>query len=124
MHVRYGARRGQQIPVYVCVGRGQLFGDPLCQSILGTTIDAAIGNLLVEAVTPMALEMTLEVQAEIQGRLDEADWLRHRYVERAEYEVDLARQRYMHVDPKNRLVADSLEADWNARLRALQDARR
>jgi hypothetical protein len=29
----------------------------------------------------------------------------------------------MHVDPVNRLVADSLEADWNARLRALDQAR-
>jgi hypothetical protein len=28
----------------------------------------------------------------------------------------------MQVDPMNRLVADALEADWNARLRALRDA--
>jgi hypothetical protein len=49
--------------------------------------------------------------------------LRHRQVERAQYEVDLARQRYMRVDPANRLVADSLEADWNTKLRALDEAR-
>lgn len=124
MHVRYSTRRdGQPFPIYVCVGRGRLFGDPFCQTIIGTTIDAAIGGLLVEAVTPIALEMTLAVQQEIQGRVDEADRLRHRQVERAEYEVDLARQRYMHVAPTNRLVADSLEADWNAKLRALDEAR-
>ncbi len=123
MHVHYATRRGQQIPIYVCVGRGRLFGDPLCQSIMGNTIDLAVSNLLVEAVTPMALEMTLAVQQEIQCRVDEADRLRHRQVERAEYEVDLARQRYMHVDPANRLVADSLEADWNAKLRARDEAR-
>ena len=28
----------------------------------------------------------------------------------------------MQVDPKNRLVADALEADWNERLRALTEA--
>ena len=28
----------------------------------------------------------------------------------------------MQVDPKNRLVADTLEADWNERLRALTEA--
>jgi len=111
-----------QIP-YVCVGRSRLFGDPLCQSITGTTIDLAVSDLLVESVTPLALEMTLAVQQEIQSRLAEADRLRHRQVERAQYEVDLARQRYMHVDPANRLVADSLEAEWNARLRALDEAR-
>ena len=127
MHVRYssGPRKNveRQVPVYVCVGRGRDFGDPLCQSIVGSTIDDAIAALLVEAVTPIALEIALAVQKEIQGRLDEADRLRHRQVERAEYEVDLARQRYMHVAPTNRLVADSLEADWNAKLRALGEAR-
>jgi hypothetical protein len=103
----------------VCFGRGRLFADATCQSILGTEVDAAVGKLLVEAVTPMALELALAVQQEVQSRLDEADRLRHRQVERAQYEVDLARNRYMHVDPANRLVADSLEADWNAKLRAL-----
>ena len=123
MHIHYATRRGQQIPTYVCVGRGRLFGDPMCQSITGTTIDLAVSNLLVESVVPLALEMTLAVQQEIQSRLDEADRLRHRQVERAQYEADLARQRYLHVDPANRLVADSLEADWNAKLRALDEAR-
>ena len=123
MNIHYNTRRGGQlIPNYVCSGRGRLFGDPLCQSILGTEIDAAVGALLVEAVTPMALELALAVQQEIQSRLDEADRLRHRQVERAQYEADQARHRYMQVDPANRLVADSLEADWNARLRALAGA--
>ena len=123
MHVHYNTRRrGALIPNYVCEGRGRLFGDPLCQSILGTAIDAVVGTLLVEAVTPMALELALAVQQEIAARLDEADRLRHRQVERAQYEVERARQRYMQVDPTHRLVADSLEADWNDRLRALAEA--
>ena len=33
-----------------------------------------------------------------------------------------AQQRYMKVDPNNRLVADELEADWNVKLRALDEA--
>jgi DNA invertase Pin-like site-specific DNA recombinase len=123
MHVRYTTRRDQQIPTYVCVGRGRSFADPFCQSITGSAIDDAIARLLVDAVTPMALEMTIAVQQEIEARLDDADRLRHRQVERAQYEVDLARQRYMHVDPSNRLVADSLEAEWNAKLRGLDEAR-
>ena len=123
MHVHYNIRRtGQLIPNYVCYGRGRLLGDSSCQSILGTEIDAAVGKLLVEAVTPMALEMTLAIQQEIAARLDEADRLRHRQVERAQYEADHARHRYMQVDAANRLVADSLEAEWNAKLRALGEA--
>jgi hypothetical protein len=72
----------------------------------------------------MALEMSLGVQQEIQHRIEEADRLHYRQVERAQYEADVARQRYMLVDPANRLVADSLEADWNARLRVLEESRR
>jgi hypothetical protein len=123
MHVHYVIRRkGIMMTNYVCAGRTRLFGDPMCQSILGTGIDDAVGKLLVEAVTPVALELTLAVQQEIAARFDEADRLRRRQVERAQYEADLARHRYMQVDPANRLVADALEADWNARLRALAEA--
>ena len=70
----------------------------------------------------MALEVTLGIQQELQHRLDEADALRRKAVERTQYDVDLARQRFMRVDPNNRLVADSLEADWNDKLRRLTDA--
>ena len=123
MNVRYNIRRnGIMMTNYVCLGRGRLFGDPLCQSILGTGIDAAVGQLLVDAVTPMALQLALAVQQEITARLDEIDHLRRRQVERAQYEADSARHRYMQVDPAHRLVADSLEADWNAKLRALAEA--
>jgi hypothetical protein len=123
MHVHYNVRRGGKlVPNYVCFGRGREFADPACQSIVGTEIDAAVGTLLVEAVTPMALELALAVQQEITARLDEEDRLRHRQVERAQYEADQARHRYMQVDAANRLVAESLEAEWNDKLRALAAA--
>jgi DNA invertase Pin-like site-specific DNA recombinase len=122
MNVHYNVRKNGMIPNYVCVGRGRLFGDPLCQSILGSGIDDAMAQLLVDTVTPVALDLALAVQQEIASRLDETDRLRHRQVERAQYEADTARQRYMHVDPANRLVADTLESDWNLKLRVLTAA--
>jgi DNA invertase Pin-like site-specific DNA recombinase len=123
MHVVYHvSRTGQLVPTYVCHGRGREFADPQCQSILGIQIDAAVENLLIESVAPMALELAIAVEQEVRARCEEADRLRHRQVERAQYEVDLARSRYLHVDPANRLVADSLEADWNVKLRALAEA--
>jgi len=87
-----------------------------------STWTKAIGQLLIDTVTPLALEVTLTVQQEMQARLDEVDRLRKKQVERARYEADLAQRRYLHVDPANRLVADSLEADWNNKLRALHAA--
>ena len=76
----------------------------------------------METLTPLTLEVALAVQHELQQRLDEADRLRRQHVERARYEADLARERFLQVDPKNRLVADALEADWNSKLRALTEA--
>jgi hypothetical protein len=89
----------------------------------GAGIDAAISELLVEAMAPAALEVALSVQEEIQSRIDEADRLRGQQVERVRYEAELARRRFMQVDPENRLVADALEADWNNSLRALETTR-
>jgi hypothetical protein len=89
----------------------------------GDGIDEFVGRLLMELVKPVGLEVALAVQAELEKRLEEADKLRYRAVERAQYEVDLARRRYMQVDPDNRMVADQLEADWNGRLRGLREAR-
>jgi hypothetical protein len=61
----------------------------------------------------------LEIRKEIETRHDEADRLRLRAVERARIEADLAQRRFMLVDPNNRLVADTLEREWNDKLRVL-----
>jgi len=95
---------------------------PKCQSMPGQTIDEAIGALLLEAVTPVALDVSLAVHEQVRQRFEEADKLRLRQVERAGYEVELAKRRYMQVDPANRLVAGDLEAQWNCKLRALREA--
>jgi len=99
-----------------------LQGDSPCQVVIGTSVDAAVAELLLAAITPMAVQVAVAVQQEIEARLQEADQLRRQQVERARYEAESARQRYLLVDPLNRLVARSLEADWNEKLRALAEA--
>jgi DNA invertase Pin-like site-specific DNA recombinase len=122
MTVRYHQARGTTLPIYVCQRDGIQQGRPICQHISGATIDQAIGGLVLEAVSPMALDMALAIERELQARFDEADAIRRKHLAQVQYEVDLARQRFMRVDPNNRLVADSLEADWNEKLRLLNDA--
>lgn len=122
MTVRYHVRRDRLIPEYVCQRDGVEHAVSICQRIVGDQIDRAVSQLLIESVTPLALEVTLSVQQELQARAEEVDRLRRKQVERARYEADLAQRRYLHVDPANRLVADSLEADWNQKLRALTAA--
>lgn len=122
MTVRYHARQQRLVPEYVCQRDGVEHAVSICQRVVGDQIDNAVGQLLVESVAPLALEVTLSVQQELQARIEEVDKLRRKQVERARYEADLAQRRYLHVDPANRLVADSLEADWNEKLRALTEA--
>src|ERR1035438_8646931 len=118
---RSNGRRCQDrlVPEYVCQRDGIEHAISICQRVIGDHIDNAVGRLLVESVAPLALEVTLSVQQELQARVEEVDRLRKKHVERARYEADLAQRRYLYADPANRLVADSLEADWNEKLRAL-----
>jgi hypothetical protein len=123
MSVRYQTYRGETRPVYVCAGPSASAARSGCQSLIGTAVDGAIGDLLLEVVSPLALTVTLAVEEELQSRIEEADALRSKRVERAEYEADLARRRFSQVDPDHRLVADTLEADWNNKLRELRACR-
>ncbi len=121
--VRYAARRGRQEAWYICDRAHTYRSEPVCQSIAGPPVDEAIGILIAEQMTPAAIELALEVRKEIQARHDEADRLRCRAIERAQTEADLAQRRFMLVDPNNRLVADTLEGEWNDKLRILANAR-
>ncbi len=122
MTVAYHARGGTEVPGYQCMREAIDNAGRRCQAIPGAAADAAISQLLLEALTPLSLEVALTVQAEIEARAAEADAMRASHVERARHRADLARRRYLAVDPGNRLVAGSLEADWNQALRALQAA--
>jgi hypothetical protein len=123
MTIRYHGEKERLAPDYVCQRAGISRAEPICQSMAGAEIDRAIGELLLQTVSPIALQVSLAVQREIQSRVEETDRVRKQQVERAQLEADQARHRFMRVDPSNRLVADSLEADWNQKLRALQEAR-
>lgn len=123
MRARYREQRGKIESWYVCDRATDARAEPNCQSIAGQLIDEAVGRLVTEQMTPAAVDLALEIGREIEGRYDEADQLRRRAIERAQIEADLAQRRFMMVDPGNRLVADSLEADWNEKLRALANAR-
>jgi DNA invertase Pin-like site-specific DNA recombinase len=123
MTVRYHQyRRGKTTGDYICQHESTDHGRSVCQTLPGSGIDQAVGQLLLETIQPTNLELAFDVQAELQARLEEVDALRRQQVERARYEADLARNRYMQVDPNNRLVADALEADWNEKLRILSEA--
>ena len=124
MVVNYHTRcNGEPVPNYHCSREGIATGTPPCQTIHGAGVDTAVAKLVLEQLTPLAIETALAVSTELAQRATDADRIRQMSVQRAEHAADAARRRYLAVDPTNRLVADQLEADWNNKLRELADAR-
>lgn len=122
MTLRYHERNSRLVPDYMCQFRTSHLAMRNCQAIPGAGIDKAIGDLLVKMMTPVTLEVSLAVQKQLESRAKEVEMLRRKGVEHTRYEADLARRRYMCVDPENRLVAETLEAEWNKKIRLLKDA--
>ena len=124
MTVSYHTRcNGELRPDYYCRREGIATGTPPCQTICGAGVDQAIAKLVLEQLTPLAIETALAVSTELAQRAEHADRIRQMGVQRAEHAAEAARRRYLAVDPTNRLVADQLEADWNNKLRELADAK-
>jgi DNA invertase Pin-like site-specific DNA recombinase len=122
MTLRYYQRKHgiRLYPEYLCQKEQiEQAGDQLCQQVLGAGLDAAITDLLLSQLTPLAIDTSMQVYEELHAQAEEARRLRAQQVERARYAAELAQRRFLRVDPENRLVADVLEADWNARLREL-----
>ncbi len=123
MTVGYHKRHdGSLVPDYACQRDSISTGTPVCQNICGAGVDAAVANLVLDTLTPLAVDVALTVADEIAAQAADADRIRASHVQRAHHAAEQARRRYLAVDPTNRLVADTLEADWNTKLRELADA--
>ena len=122
MTVRY--TRNGTTPSYECNQIHKQQGGRTCQSVRGDAVDAAVTDLFLEALQPAQLEVSLATleQIEDQARQVERQWRLR--LERARYEADLARRRFLAVEPENRLVARNLEKDWNEKLAAVEHLER
>ena len=102
--MRYGTAKGQPNPYYVCNReRIETASAGNCQTISGGVIDRAVGEMLVELMTPLTLDVALQVQDELAARAGEADLWRAQRVQRAREDADLAWQRFMQTRPDNRM---------------------
>jgi hypothetical protein len=114
MSVRY--HREGSLLVYECNQAHAQLAVKTCQTIRGDRIDEAVAECFLQAIEPAHLEVALSALAHLEARAKQIDQQARRQIERAQYEADLARRRYRAVDPDNRLVARSLEREWNEKL--------
>ncbi|MCF7996959.1 MAG: recombinase family protein [Chromatiaceae bacterium] len=93
-------------------------GAPRCQSLSGTALDALITRLVLDALQPAALEISLQVADDLDGERARHHAAWQQRLERARYEAERAERQYHGVEPEHRLVARTLEAQWEAALSA------
>lgn len=113
MTVRYRERSNL---VYYCARLQNRFGLPSCQSFRGDHVDAAVARAFLEAMQPAQLDVSMAALDQLAERSRKIDRQWQLARERVRYDADLAERRFKAVDPVNRLVARSLERDWNEKL--------
>ena len=120
MTLRYHSRHGKLMPDYVCQHHGIEYGKPICQSIPGLQGGSSRRTVIIGAGPAGDIGDCSYGAAGSAATIErKPDKLRYQKVQRAQYQADLAKDRFMNIDPRNRLVADQLEADWNDKLRIL-----
>jgi len=120
MRVRYTLG----MPYYTCDIAERRFGAPICNRASAVRVDALVEDLFLTVINPETLDKSIQYAAKLK---EEAGLLERQWQEklkRLEYQSDLARRRYEHVDPENRLVAQTLETEWNQSLMELETARK
>jgi DNA invertase Pin-like site-specific DNA recombinase len=119
LSTRYCGSQGRA--TYMChpnVGQGA------CWSVSAPTIDRAVSRLFLDAIQPPEIELSLAVLREAEHQAGEVDRQWALRLERARYEAQLAERRYKAIDPAHRVVARTLEREWNEKLVELEQVDR
>jgi hypothetical protein len=112
------------VPNYSCVRGNQLYGTKRCQSVGGRRIEQVVLAAVFEALQPAGIEATLRAieqgSSQHQARVHSAEL----ELERAQIHAERARRQFDACEPENRLVARSLEREWEQRLTGVRRAER
>ena len=87
----------------------------------GLHVDAALARELIRAVQPMAIEAAQLAEQSKMERQAELRRIVELELQQARYEASLAERRYAACDPDNRLIAATLEKNWETALRRVRD---
>ena len=101
---------------YDCSRMAGDYGEPRCQSLVGHVLDDWIGAQVLRALEPAALEISLQVAADLEGERQHLHRHWQQRLERARYQVERAARQYQAVEPEHRLVARTLERQWEEAL--------
>lgn len=121
LRVYYQGRHSS--PGYYCANSQPCGGRAVwCLRVGAVRIDRAVAETFLAAIGPTGLEAALEAEKLSQSEQQTALKQWRLQVEHARYEAERAERRYREVEPENRLVARTLETEWEKRLSELKVA--
>jgi DNA invertase Pin-like site-specific DNA recombinase len=97
------------------------YGEPVCQSLAGMPLDELTTKLVFQSLEPAALEISLKVAEDLDAERCQMRSHWEKKLERAHYTVERVFRQYSAVEPENRLVARSLERQWEEALVAEEE---
>jgi DNA invertase Pin-like site-specific DNA recombinase len=103
---------------YVCQRRALDYAAPPCQSLTGAALEQLVRDQVLEVVTPAGLELSRRAAQECQRERTALDHQWRLRLERAAQDAARAFRQYNAVEPENRLVARTLERNWEEALLA------
>lgn len=101
---------------YTCSSQQQFYHEPSCQTLNGPLLDGLLTELVLKAMTPAALEVSLRAAEDIEAERQALDRHWRQRLERTHIAEERARRQYDAVEPENRLVARTLERTWEEAL--------
>jgi DNA invertase Pin-like site-specific DNA recombinase len=112
------------VPHYACVRGNQLYGSGRCQSVGGRRIEQVVLDAVFEALRPAAIEATLRAIEHANSNHHALIHSAELELERAQIHAQRAHRQFDACEPENRLVARTLEREWEQRLTDVRRAER
>ena len=104
-------------PRYECHGHVLRYEKQTCCGVNAVGLDQVVADELLRVVEPGAIDLAVRAIDDLQQERDRLDRNWQQNLERACYESANAERCYRAVDPENRLVARTLEEQWESALR-------
>ena len=119
MGVKYQGNARKSI--YQCLDK-HIAQNGVCFGVAGEAVDKVVEQQFFAAVTNENIDLALNVVHETESQILEVERQWKARKDRLNYEAKLAERRYKAIDPDNRVVARTLEREWEEKLRNLEAA--
>lgn len=120
MQVHYSSKSGRSYGIYGCRGAWNV-GGTACQSVGSRRIDAVVSSHVLEELAPLRMGVHEEALRRLRDERDEVLAQLELDLERAQYEAERRQRQFDQVEPENRLVARTIETQWNEALSHVKD---